>query len=235
METRPLATTDSTTLSAATLPPLRRAQRGGTRAARAWVRQWQASHGPPQYRAPVPAATETALQQAIPRVLLQLSSTPAHALLKHEQWMRTWWTLNPEYHYMLLSDGDCDGFVGAHASAEERAAYGLLRTGAQRADLFRLLFLKAIGGVYADLDLELRTPLRRVLPPTASSVVGSTWNFAFLAYQARHPLLQYAAAGVVRKVLAQARAIRLGLPGRCYSPVSCVLKVRQRRGTYVRT
>ena len=77
---------------------------------------------------------------------------------------------------MLLSDDDCDAFVGAHASEDERAAYGLLRTGAQRADLFRLLFLKAIGGVYADLDLELSTPLRRVLPPTASSVVGYTWK-----------------------------------------------------------
>jgi len=164
-------------------------------------------------------------QQQIPLVLLQLSSTPEHALRTHERWMRTWWTLNPEYHYMLLSDGDCDAFVGAHASDDERAAYGLLRTGAQRADLFRLLFLKAIGGVYADLDLELRTPLRHVLPPAASSVVGSTWNFAFLAYAPRHPLLQYAAAGVVRKVLWQARAMHLGLPGRCSSPVSCVLKV----------
>ena len=52
--------------------------------------------------------------------------------------------------------------------------------------------------------------------------MGSTWNFAFLAYQPRHPLLQYAAAGVVRKVLSQARAMRLGLPGHCSSPVSCV-------------
>ena len=53
--------------------------------------------------------------------------------------------------------------------------------------------------------------------------MGSTWNFAFLAYQPRHPLLQYAVAGVVRNVLSQARAMRLGLPSRCYSPVSCVL------------
>ena len=87
---------------------------------------------------------------------------------------------------MLLSDADCDSFVGAHASDEEQRAYGLLRTGAQRADLFRILFLKVIGGVYADLDLELRTPLREVLPPQASLVAGSTWNFAFLAYQRNH-------------------------------------------------
>ena len=29
--------------------------------------------------------------------------------------MRTWWSLNPDYHYMLLSDADCDAFVAAHA------------------------------------------------------------------------------------------------------------------------
>ena len=51
--------------------------------------------------------------------------------------MRTWWSLNPDYHYMLLSDADCDAFVAAHASRLERAAYGLLRTGAQHRGLCR--------------------------------------------------------------------------------------------------
>jgi len=87
--------------------PLMRAQRGSTRAARAWVKQWQASHGPPQYRAPGWCASHCSAarcadyctrQQDIPLVLLQLSSTPARALLTHEKWMRTWWTLNPEHH-----------------------------------------------------------------------------------------------------------------------------------------
>ena len=91
----------------ATRTPLTRAQRGSTRAARAWVKQWQASHGPPQYRAPVGwcashcsaarCAGHCTRQQEIPLVLLQLSSTPARALLTHEKWMRTWWTLNPEH------------------------------------------------------------------------------------------------------------------------------------------
>ena len=94
--------------TAATRTPLMRAQRGSTRAARAWVKQWQASHGPPQYRAPVGwcashcsaprCAGHCTRQQDIPLVLLQLSSTPARALLTHEKWMRTWWTLNPEHH-----------------------------------------------------------------------------------------------------------------------------------------
>ena len=199
--------------------------RPSIRAARAWVRDWQATHGPPEYRAPNVSHSPGRRQQSISRVVLQMGATSSQALLKHEKWMRTWWTLNPEYHYMLLSDRDCDAFVGAHASDDEQAAYGLLRTGAQRADLFRILFLRAIGGIYADLDLELRTPLRNVLPPEASSVVGSTWNFAFLAYQPRHPLMQYVASGVTRRVLEQHRAMRLGLPSKCYSPVSCVLKV----------
>eukprot|EP00964_Phaeocystis_antarctica_P110279 scaffold74658_cov69-Phaeocystis_antarctica.AAC.2 len=93
--------------TAATRTPLTRAQRGSARAARAWVKQWQASHGPPQYRAPVGwcashcsaarCAGHCTRQQEIPLVLLQLSSTPARALLTHEKWMRTWWTLNPEH------------------------------------------------------------------------------------------------------------------------------------------
>ena len=68
---------------------------------------------------------------------------------------------------MLLSDEDCDSFVGAHATDDERRAYGVLRTGAQRADLFRVLWLKLVGGVYADLDLELRMPLRQAFDRAA--------------------------------------------------------------------
>ena len=85
--------------TAATRTPLMRVQRGSTRAARAWVKRWQASHGPPQYRAPAAscAGLYCTRQQDIPLVLLQLSSTPARALLTHEKWMRTWWTLNPEH------------------------------------------------------------------------------------------------------------------------------------------
>ena len=178
----------------------------------------------------VPRSTQT-----IPRVIFQVGATAESALKKHEKWMQTWWTLNPEYDYMLLSDEDCDSFVGAHASDDERRAYGVLRTGAQRADLFRVLWLKLVGGVYADLDLELRMPLRQAFDRAAglddssratnfrewaalprdnrseASLVAwdfSGWNFAFLAYERDHPLLTSVTRSIVVLVLGQWDAMR---------------------------
>ena len=221
------------------------------RGAMEWVARWQQAHMPPQFRAAnlsVPRSPQT-----IPQIILQVGATAESALKKHEKWMRTWWTLNPEYDYMLLSDEDCDAFVGAHASDDERRAYGVLRTGAQRADLFRVLWLKLVGGVYADLDLELRMPLRQAfdraagldyssratnyrewaaLPPdnrTEASLVTwdfSGWNFAFLAYERDHPLLVSVTRSIVELVLGQWDAMR-GVTNRtvCSSAVSCVLRV----------
>ena len=110
--------------AAATRTPLMRAQRGSTRAARAWVKQWQASHGPPQYRAPAASCTghHCTRQQDIPLVLLQLSSTPARALLTHEKWMRTWWTLNPEHSLQVETKAGMAGQRGAAGGLAGRSS-----------------------------------------------------------------------------------------------------------------
>ena len=52
--------------------------------------------------------------------------------------------------------------------ADERLGYASLLTGASRSDLFRLFWLRELGGVYADLDAELTLPLREMLPLNAS-------------------------------------------------------------------
>ena len=49
-------------------------------------------------------------------------------------------------------------------------AYTSLVTGSQRADVFRVLYLKRFGGIYADIDQELRAPLSEVPhPPPAAT------------------------------------------------------------------
>ena len=132
-----------------------------------------------------------------------------------------------------------------HCSAAERAAYRRALVGAQRADLFRVLWLKLVGGVYADLDLELRMPLRQAfdraaglddssratnfrgwaaLPPdnrTEASLVAwdfSGWNFAFLAYERDHPLLTSVTRSIVELVLGQWDAMR-GVTNRTHRTV----------------
>ena len=52
----------------------------------------------------------------------------------------SWWTLNPEYAYvMLTSGGDGKDFLQACCSKEVQLAYSLVKHGPMQADLFRTL------------------------------------------------------------------------------------------------
>ena len=128
-----------------------------------------------------------------------------HAANKHLRFMRAWWTLNPEYEYRFFTDAQCAAFVSQHASEDEMWAYRAVTTGeagsqrdrsahrstrselppstsprilagAQRADLFRGIYLQRTGGVYADLDCELAGPLRGLVPPHATAVSNPSWS-----------------------------------------------------------
>ena len=100
----------------------------------------------------------------------------------HAAHMRAWWELNPEYKYRFFDDEQAALFVRRRGNADEQLAYSALLTGAQKADVFRLLALKYDGGVYADVDSELRAPLSSVIPHEASAVVGRFWTSEFIAY-----------------------------------------------------
>ena len=73
---------------------------------------------------------------------------------------------------VLLDDDACADFIDRFCSDDERLGYARLLTGASRSDLFRLFWLREMGGVYADLDAELTLPLREMLPPTASMLAA---------------------------------------------------------------
>ena len=123
-------------------------------------------------------------------------------------------------------ESNANTFVAAHADAHERAAWQAVRTGAQRADLFRLFVLRYVGGVYADVDTELRRPLRETLPANASAVLGLFWGSEFMAFAPGHPLLVRALRTIVGNVHRQVRSIAAGnTSSHCGSPHSCVLMV----------
>lgn len=176
-------------------------------------------------RSPEESALEGLRKQRIPRRVVQTGRTFAEAVRKHGQMMRAWWALNPEYEYEFYDDDAASRLVRRSGSHAERHAFSVLLTGSQRADLFRLLALKYRGGVYADIDSELRAPLRRVVPSRASAVVGRFWNYEFMAYEAGHPLVVAAAAKVVANVRQQLEWHAGCNASRCRSPHSCVLRV----------
>lgn len=99
--------------------------------------------------------------------------------------MQSWWELNPEYEYVFFSDAQALQWVAKHATATELQVYKALRLGPQRCDVFRLLYCKLVGCVYADLDQQLFRPLRELIPPDASAVAGSIWPYEWLMFEAR--------------------------------------------------
>ena len=80
--------------------------------------------------------------QSIPRVIVQTGHSWEQALVTRGAFMRTWWTLNPEYTYRFFNDSDVAAFFASHGSTSELRAFNLVKVGAMRSDLWRMLYLK---------------------------------------------------------------------------------------------
>ena len=163
--------------------------------------------------------------QVVPRRIVQIGRTFQHAANKHMMHMRAWWALNPEYEYRFFTDAQCSSFMREHASADEQRAYRAVVLGAQRADLFRGVYLRHRGGVYADLDCELRSPLRAIVPPNATVVANPTWTFEFLIFAPDHPIMRSFVQLATANVLREAEKLRDNVKDRCRGPHQCVIRV----------
>jgi len=163
--------------------------------------------------------------QAVPRRVLQMGLTFTRAANKHVRYMHGWWALNPEYEYRFFTDAQCGTYVQRHASDDEWLAYTVVAAGQQRSDLFRGLWLRREGGIYADLDCELGLPLRLRVPSGATLVANPTWAFEFLMSAPAHPIIEAFVKIAVGNVLAEARKLRDGAKDRCRGPHQCVIRI----------
>ena len=136
----------------------------------------------------------------------------------------SWKQLNPEYSHLVFDDNDCSSMINTVASAREQEAWSLLRPGCQKADYCRVIFLKYIGGVYADTDVLLLTPLQQLFRTmhNASSIHGHKWEFIMLAFQPQHPIMQEMASTSTANILKQSALVDQGLSG-CQGQGPCVL------------
>jgi len=105
--------------------------------------------------------------EGIPQKIWQTWHTPA-GLLAHEdkERIRTWHEKNPNYQYELVTDQAAESFVRQHFAEDPliRGVFLNLTDPIVRADLLRYLLILAQGGVYADMDVECRTPIDTWVP-----------------------------------------------------------------------
>ena len=163
-----------------------------------------------------PALIRATTRQRIPRRIIQVGKDFASAMSgRNADLIKQWWTLNPDHEYAFFNDSHARRYVMARASPDEVRAYLALIRGAQRADVFRMIWMKYEGGIYTDLDSKALNPLSGTIPPMASAYTGQSWSFEFLAYEPRHPIIKDGLEQMTRKVLGLVEALKTNVTRAC--------------------
>jgi tetratricopeptide (TPR) repeat protein len=84
--------------------------------------------------------------------------------------MSSWRVQNPEFEYARFDDESAQEFLRKASSASVLKAYGDLENASQKADIFRLAYLFAMGGIYADADDLAISSVKLILPAEAGFV-----------------------------------------------------------------
>jgi tetratricopeptide (TPR) repeat protein len=118
--------------------------------------------------------------------------------------MQSWRAQNPAYHYQLFDDAAAQAFLVKWFPPMVLLAYRRVREPAQKADIFRLAWLAAEGGVYADADDRCLAPLDALLPEHAGLVLyqedHGTLGNNFIAAVKGHKIILHALKLVVLAV-----------------------------------
>ncbi|MBL0408326.1 tetratricopeptide repeat protein, partial [Microvirga aerilata] len=78
--------------------------------------------------------------------------------------MATWRSTNQDYRHHVFDDAAARAFLAEHYAPHVLRAYRRADNPAEKADLFRLAYLFAKGGVYVDADDRCLAPIGTVLP-----------------------------------------------------------------------
>jgi tetratricopeptide (TPR) repeat protein len=118
--------------------------------------------------------------------------------------MQSWRDQNPAYQYQLFDDAAAQAFLTKWFPPMVLLAYRRVREPAQKADIFRLAWLVAEGGVYADADDRCLAPLDQLWPGQAGLVLyledHLTLGNNFIAAAKGHKIILHALKLVVLAV-----------------------------------
>ncbi len=138
------------------------------------------------------ALAGAAANDHIPPTIVQFWDTadvPADA----DEIMRSWQAVHPGYRVCRFDDLSAHRFIAETYGLPAARVYGRTQNPAQKSDLFRLGYLAAHGGIYADSDDRCHAPLEAIVPPTARLVLyeedfGTIGN-NFIAAAPGHPVI----------------------------------------------
>jgi tetratricopeptide (TPR) repeat protein len=149
-------------------------------------------------RQPAPAAG------GIPKTIMQYwDSSPPPADIA--RLMATWRETNSGYTYHLFNDMTAQAFLAETFPPEVLHVYRRGEYATQKSDIFRLAFLVAQGGIYADADDRCTGPITTIIPEGSRLVVYQDDHMTlcnnFIAAEPGHPILLAALQGAVTAML----------------------------------
>jgi mannosyltransferase OCH1-like enzyme len=131
----------------------------------------------------------------IPKVIWQTYKDPFDQLQPYMlDAVNTWKTLNPEYEYRYMDDGQAAQFILEEYGQEWHDLFVGLPVGVMRGDLWRYMIIYKYGGVYTDLDTECLNPINTWLNEEYEMIVCPETNLHFcqwtFAASAGNPILK---------------------------------------------
>ena len=126
--------------------------------------------------------------------------------------------INPGWAHHLYDDVEMLEFISTHFQGRVLQAFNMLAIGAARADLWRYCILYSNGGVYLDIDADIRAPLDCLIRADDNAVitreqVAGLFNQWILIFSKGHPLLKAVIDECVENVLSRASNNILHLTG----------------------
>lgn len=102
---------------------------------------------------------------------------------------------NADYQYEFYTDDRIDSFIKEEYGTEIVNLYRRINIGACKADFFRYAVLFAKGGIYLDIDSQLKNPLDSFINPDDVAIITNEKHPQFyvqwaLFYAAKHPFLE---------------------------------------------
>lgn len=122
-------------------------------------------------------------------------------------WLRkSWLTINPSFELTVHNDSACEASLAAlDDGGAALATYRKISHGSIKADYWRIAYIMAHGGVYADADIEPVASLSSFVRPgdafvTVGSKYPATINFHLMVARAGEPALIDALARMTKVV-----------------------------------
>lgn len=131
---------------------------------------------------------------AIPKVIYQTFKTAKLPIIN--RWhIYNFKKKNPSYQYQFYTDERIEDFLSTEYEKEVIKAYRRIQIGGAKADFFRYAVLYKMGGIYLDIDSNIKKSLDEFIEEDDSAIISFEKNPGVyvqwaLIYKAEHPFLE---------------------------------------------